>query len=88
VRSLLASMERLRCFFMKSGLLIMAYHNFETHRKRTRLLTGNSVSISAMNSGGRVDIDGGGIRYSDVKDEEDESVKSLDGKKTERPISK
>jgi hypothetical protein len=73
---------------MKSGLLIMAYHNFETHRKRTRLLTGNSVSISAMNSGGRVDIDGGGIRYSDVKDEEDESVKSLDGKKTERPISK
>jgi hypothetical protein len=41
-----------------------------------------------MNSGGRVDIDGGGIRYSDVKDEEDESVKSLDGKKTERPISK
>ena len=41
VRSLLFSIEHLRCIFMKSGSAIMEFHCFKTHKKRRRAFTGN-----------------------------------------------
>jgi hypothetical protein len=43
---------------MKSGRLIRAFHDLETHWKRNRGLTGNQERMSSISSARMLDTDG------------------------------